>query len=414
MSDSSRGLSRRTRYRRRRIAVFSTLGILLLAAVYVASSLIAPLPAADAASAKTVTLAQPAAQLVWPGFGASAVTVLDYPGVSESNGSNASMPIASMTKTITALVVLNAKPIAAGTDGPNITFTQADVKILNEVIAEDGSWAPVVAGSTMTEKQALESMLLPSANNYAISLATWAYGSVSAFVAAANTWLAKHSLTGTHLADASGLDPGSVSNSSDLIAIGKMVLADPTLSSIVTEKQATVPGAGALKNTNALLGIDGIDGIKTGNTDQAGYCLMFSANVTVGSTKLRVVGVVLDAGSHPQLWSSVKSLLASVKAGFHDVDLTQPGQSFGTYTTDWGASSDLVATTTKKLVVWSDTPISVSVQAKPIASGNAGDVVGTAVFTHGGTHVSVPLSLKSSIPGAGFGWRLTHPGGFGA
>lgn len=385
---------------------------MLLVLAYLASSLVAPLPSTMPVAAKAQSLAQPAAALSWPGFGASAVSVLDYPGVSESHGSTSSMPIASMTKTITALVVLSAKPIASGSQGANITFTQSDVDILNQVIAEDGSWAPVVAGSTMTEKQALESMLLPSANNYAISLANWSYGSVGAFLTAANAWLAKNKLTGTHLVDPAGLDPGSVSTTADLMSIGKMVLADPTLSSIVNQKTATVPGAGTLKNTNALLGTDGIDGIKTGNTDQAGFCLMFSAHITVGTTTLRVLGVVLDAGSHPQLWASVKELLASVKSGFHEVELTHAGEKYGTYTTAWGAKTSLVAAEAKSTLVWSNTPITVAVQAQPVALGVAGDEVGTVTFTHSGTTQSVPLKLKTTIAPPGLGWRLGHPRAF--
>ncbi len=393
--------------------MFSVLAVLLAAAIYVTSAVVAPLPETTLSSDQTAALTQPSAQLSWPTYGGSAVTVLNYPGVTETNGSTASVPIASMTKTVTALLVLDAKPIAAGGEGPNITFTQADVDILHQVQAEDGSWAPVVAGSTMTEKQALESMLLPSANNYAMSLATWAYGSIPAFVTAANAWLAQHGLTGTHLVDASGLDPGSVSDPSDLLAIGKMVLANPVLSSIVSTKQTTVPGAGTLKNTNSLLGVDGVDGIKTGNTTQAGYCLMFAAHVTVGSTKLQVLGAVLGASDHAQLWASVKSLIASVKSGFHEVELSKQGQSFGTYTTMWGSSSDLVATQNKKMLVWSNTPITVKVSAKPVALGLAGDVVGHASYTVNGTTETVPLSLKSAIAGPGFGWRLVHPGGLG-
>lgn len=406
-------LSRRAKYRRRRWTALAILLAVVALGVYLTSALAAPLPQTALSADRTAALTQPAAQLAFPSFGGSAITVLNYPGVTESSGSTASVPIASMTKTITALLVLAKKPIATGTGGPSITFTQSDVAFLDQVQAEGGSWAPVVAGSTMTEKQALEAMLLPSANNYAMSLATWAYGSIPAFVTAANAWAAAHGLTGTHLVDASGFDPGSVSDPADLLAIGKMVLANPVLAQVVSTKETTVPGAGKLTNTNSLLGVDGIDGIKTGNTTQAGYCLMFAARVTVGTTKLRVLGAVLGAADHAQLWSSVKSLLNSVKAGFHEVRLARSGQGYGTYTTVWGTSSELVATTSKKVLVWSDTPVRVSVAAEPLALGVAGEVVGRATYSVAGKNVTVPLSLKSPIAGPGFGWRLSHPGGLG-
>ncbi|HEV7185890.1 MAG TPA: D-alanyl-D-alanine carboxypeptidase, partial [Leifsonia sp.] len=234
MQEQPRRSSRQQTYRRRRIVVFGILGVFLVAVMYISGSLFAPVPATAAVMDHESTIAQPKAALVWPGFGAGGITAPDYTGATDFHGSDASMPIASMTKTITALVVLEKKPLKAGDDGPTIAFTQKDVSIWNQVIAAGGSWAPVVAGTSMTEKQALEAMLLPSANNYAISLANWSYGSTGAFVQAANAWLTAHKFTGTHLDSPDGLSPGSVSNAKDLIGIGKLVLADPVLSAIVS------------------------------------------------------------------------------------------------------------------------------------------------------------------------------------
>lgn len=401
-------------YRRRRIVVFSIVGVVLASLMYLSGSLFGPVPATAAVVQHEKAIAQPAAQLAWPGWGASAISAPDVDGATEYHGSDKSLPIASVTKTITALVVLDKKPITGGSDGPTISFTQKDVDIWNEVISEGGSWAPVVAGTSMTEKQALTAMLLPSANNYAISLANWSYGSTDAFVKAANTWLAANKFTGTHLTSPDGLDPGSVSTTKDLIGIGKLVLADPVLSAIVSQKSATLPGAGAQDNTNTLLGVEGIDGIKTGNTDQAGNCLLFSAEIGVGTNKVRVVGAVLGAPTHDDLWAAVQALLVSMKAGFHQVDATSVGQKYGTYSTPWGASSALVSTATKSFVVWSDTPIQVDMQTRTIQSGRKGDVVGQVTFTLNGKTQTADLALARDIPDPGFGWRLAHPGGLGA
>lgn len=401
-------------YRRRRIVVFSIVGVVLASLMYLSGSLFGPVPATAAVVQHEKAIAQPAAQLAWPGWGASAISAPDVDGATEYHGSDTSLPIASVTKTITALVVLDKKPITGGSDGPTISFTQKDVDIWNEVISEGGSWAPVVAGTSMTEKQALTAMLLPSANNYAISLANWSYGSTDAFVKAANTWLSANKFTGTHLTSPDGLDPGSVSTTKDLIGIGKLVLADPVLSAIVSQKSATLPGAGAQDNTNTLLGVEGIDGIKTGNTDQAGNCLLFSAEIGVGTNKVRVVGAVLGAPTHDDLWAAVQALLVSMKAGFHQVDATSVGQKYGTYSTPWGASSALVSTATKSFVVWSDTPIQVDMQTRTIQSGRKGDVVGQVTFTLNGKTQTADLALAHDIPDPGFGWRLAHPGGLGA
>ncbi|MFF1633110.1 D-alanyl-D-alanine carboxypeptidase family protein [Leifsonia sp. NPDC058248] len=413
MHDQPRRVSRQV-YRRRRMVVFSLLSVVLVGILYVSGSLFAPVPATAAVTEHEASIAQPKAALTWPGWGASGITAPDYPGATEYHGSSASVPIASVTKTITALVVLDKKPIASGQNGPTISFTQKDVDIWNQVIAEGGSWAPAVAGTSMSEKQALEAMLLPSANNYAISLTNWAFGSSRAFVKAANAWLAAHKFTGSKLDSPDGLTPGSVSTTKDLIGIGKLALANPVLSAIVSQKSVSLPGAGKQDNTNTLLGVGGIDGIKTGNTDQAGNCLLFSAQVTVGQSKVRVIGVVLGAPTHDDLWAGVKTLLNSMTNGFHEVDASKAGRAYGTYTTPWGAKSTLVSTATKMFVVWSDTPIQVSMQTRPVQSGEKGEVVGQVRFTLNGTTQTAQLALAKAIPDPGLWWRLAHPGGLGA
>ncbi|MBW8871756.1 MAG: D-alanyl-D-alanine carboxypeptidase [Leifsonia sp.] len=395
------------------MVVFGLVIAVLVAFVYVVGSLVAPVPATAAAVSHEKALVQPAVQLAWPGYGSSAIVAPDYPGASASHGTEASVPIASVTKTITALVVLEKKPLNGDEQGPDIAFTQRDVDIWNEVVGEGGSWAPVVAGTSLTEKQALEAMLLPSANNYAISLTNWAFGSTGAYVKAANDWLAQKGFTGTKIVTPDGLDPGNVSTTKDLIGIGKLVLASPALTSIVSQKNVNLPGAGSQDNTNTLLGFEGMDGIKTGNTDEAGNCLLFSAQVPVGSTKVRVIGAVLGAPTHDDLWAGVQALLTSMKAGFHTVTAVEKGQVFGTYTTAWGARSKLIATETKTFVVWSDTPITVDLQTRPLSSGFTGDILGQGTFTLNGKTATVPLALASDVPDPGFGWRLAHPGGLG-
>lgn len=397
-------------YRRRRIVVFSSIAVFLLLAAYVLGTQVAPAPASAATVVNEASLTQPAAQLSWPAFGSGAVGAVGYDGTLATNGSDASVPIASITKTVTALVVLAAKPLTSATDaGPSITFSSADARILQDVINEGGSWAPVTAGSVMTEREALEAMLLPSANNYAISLANWAYGSVDKYVAAANAWLAAHKLTGTHLADASGLSEQSVSTPTDLVEIAKLAMANPALPSIVNTKSATLPGAGEVDNRNTLLGTLGVDGIKTGNTDAAGYCLLFSSTLTLSTHSVHIVGVIVGAPSLDAVFSSVKTLVESVRAGFHEVDLTRAGQSFGSYATKWGASSPMVATKNSSILVWSNTPIDVKLNASPVRSGSAGSTIGSAVFTMGATTVTQSLALKKDIDDPGLWWRLGHP-----
>lgn len=396
-------------FRPRHAGILGAVAVVLLCVAYVVASMVAAVPATAAVTSVSTNITRAPVALDWPSTGTAAVEAVGYSGLLASTDADTGVPIGSIAKTITAMVILTTKPIAAGTNGPKITLTEKDVATYWKVRNNGGSWARAIAGATLTERQGLTAMFLPSANNYAITLSTWAFGSTSAYLAAATTWLRTHELTHTHVADASGLSPKTVSSPHDLIQIGKLLLQDPILAKIVGTQAATEPAAGDLTNTNKLLGIDGIDGIKTGSTDEAGDCLLFSATATIGTHAVRIVGVVLDAPSHPQLWSSVRALLTSVKAGLHDVTVAHAGEVFGTYTTAWGATAGLIASETRKVLVWSDTPISVAVTAKPLEIAPEGLQAGTVTFRHDNETSTVPLTLTAALPAPSAIWRFTNP-----
>jgi D-alanyl-D-alanine carboxypeptidase (penicillin-binding protein 5/6) len=230
--------------------------------------------------------------LNWPPGGQAALGVKGA-GVLDSYGQQNSVPTASVAKVFTALAVLKQKPLSPGQSGPLIAISQADLDSYESYYAAGGSLAPVALGEQLSERQALEAMLLPSANNMADTLARWAFGSIDNYLAYINQFNAKFGLKQTHIADASGFSASTVSSAENLVKIGQLVLADPVLASIVNEQQATIPVAGAVHNTNWLLGFNGINGINTGNTDQAGVCYIFSTDQQVVGRKLTIVGAVM-------------------------------------------------------------------------------------------------------------------------
>ena len=399
-----------TVYRRRRQVVFGGASTLLIAIVFGVTTLVAPLPAAAVTLLDAPALTQPAAALVLPGFGESAIAADGF-GTLATDGPQDQVPIASITKVITALVVLDAKPLADAADpGPTITFTQTDVQILQQTQAELGSYEIVADGMQLTQKQTLTVMLMVSANNYAVSLATWAYGSLDAYLPAANAWLVAHGLTGTVVDDASGISSGSRSTPTDMLAIGSLVMENPSLAEIVGTQTTNVPELGLIHNSNQLLGTEGVNGIKTGTTVDAGATLLYSAVLQVGNHTVHVIGVTLGAESHAQLRESVTALLASVRKSFHEVTVTTDGQSLGTVTTEWGASADLAASESIIRIVFADTTITVTPTLTRISSGGAGTTVGTLEITIGTESLSVPIELSSPLDEPGPGWRLTHAG----
>jgi D-alanyl-D-alanine carboxypeptidase (penicillin-binding protein 5/6) len=267
----------------------------------------------------------------------------------------------------------------------------------------------VQPGWKLSERQVLETMLIPSANNYAKTLALWAYGSESAYLKAARAFLAAHGLTHTTVVDTNGLHSDDRSTPADLVALGKLALASPVLREIVNTKSKIEPHIGQIDNTNELLGEHGIDGVKTGTTDEAGACLLFSARVTIRGVKATLVGVILGAASHEQLDARVPPLLASVKKGLHAVPLAKAGQAFATYHTAWGGIAKAVAAKDATVLVWSRKNVAGSARATPIRGGTKGETVGTVQYAIDHQVVAIPLKLDRSVLAAPFWWRLLHP-----
>jgi len=407
--------SRRVRARRR--ATAGLVALLVAAGAYVPLVLVAPLAAAQPVAADWAAPALDAPELVLPGFGASAVGAVGWEdaqpdGVLASAGTAEPVPIASISKVVTALVVLEARPLAADEQGPEIVFTPADAALWTEYVRQGGKVLPSPAGLVLTERQLLETVLVESANNHADTLATWAYGSRQAFVDAVAGWLSAHGLESTTLVEPTGMSPLNRSTPTDLVALGELALAHPVVAEIVGTAAVTVPGVGDLENSNGLLGHDGVDGIKTGTLNEAGYCLLFSTDVEVGEESITVVGVVLGATDRETLLASADALLEEVGDGFHEVELASEGDVFGTYATVWGAEASAVAAADASVVVWRDTPITSTRRLDPVPAlvgGPAPDAVGEAVFRAGDREIAVPLLLDAPLDAPDAWWRMTHP-----
>lgn len=406
--------ARRARiYRRRRIVVFGTLavvvGLITTGGIYTANALGAPIPAAAPAVTDPAPVVAPPQPLSLPGFGSYAVGAVGFEGLLAARDDAASVPIASIAKVITALVVLEEHPIASGEGGPEITYSDADVDIYWDMIAQNGSVAPVAAGSTLTLRESLEAMMLPSGNNYAISIANWAFGSEAALAERANAWLAEHGLTATRVVDASGLSLDNVSTAADLVKLGEVALTDPILAEIVATPAVDIPELGTLKNGNKLLGTHGVDGIKTGTTDDAAN-LLFSADVPVGSSSVTIVGVLLGGETHTVLNDAIAALLDSIAPGFHEVTPLEANQTLAEYDTPWGDTARARTTGGASVIVWNDTPVDVEVYADPVTVAERGEEVGTAVVRAGAQEITVPLVLDASLDDPGAWWRLANPG----
>ncbi len=185
--------------------------------------------------------------LPWPARGSAAVGVSGLGFLASSSNAQA-IPAASVTKVMTALVILADKPLKSNESGPTVTLTEADVQSYQADLAGGQSVVKVEAGEQLSELQLLQGMLIPSANNYAESAARWDAGSLGAFVARMNDRASKLKLAHTKFADVSGASPASVSTPADLLALGMEAMRDPVFAGIVAAPQADLPVAGTVYN----------------------------------------------------------------------------------------------------------------------------------------------------------------------
>lgn len=382
---------------------------MLATAFYLPLTLLAPLPAVDARVAEFTPPAVTQPPVTFPGYGAAAVGAVGYPGVLASSGSPDPLPMASIAKVVTALVVLDAKPLGPGEPGPSITFGELDEDFYDQTLAQDGLVVDVSAGQVMSQREVMGVMLLTSAGNYAMSLANWAFGSIDAYLVAANAWLQARGLTSTVVTDPTGILPTNVGSVANLVELAKLVTATPVVAEIVAAPTMEIAGVGVIENRNALLGFDGVDGIKTGTLEESGACLLFSWDHAVGSQTVTLVGVVLGGPDHSSINAAIQQLLPEVDAGFTEVVLATEGQSFASYETIWGEAAQAVAANAASAVVWAATPITATVEANEVTVAASGSEVGSVTFTLGEQTVTVPLRLDAAIDDPGAWWRLTNP-----
>jgi serine-type D-Ala-D-Ala carboxypeptidase (penicillin-binding protein 5/6) len=184
------------------------------------------------------------------------------------------LPIASLTKMMTALVVVDrASP-------------DAKVRVTKEALEYKGSAVGVLPkGKRIKLETMLNGLLLPSGNDAAIALAQRTSGTVAGFVARMNERAGDLGLACTRFSSPDGFeDAGNHSCAIDLAELARAVLDKPRLARIVRRRRAVLPfpikgGRLYLFNNNPLLrtGYPGTIGIKTGYTDAAGRCLVAAA-----------------------------------------------------------------------------------------------------------------------------------------
>ena len=430
------------------------MGVLLVGAAgwAAAARINAPLAKAyphAAVTAATVVPGGPPA-LPWPSKGQGAVVVPSI-GYSAQSGLEGPVPIASLTKLTTAVVILRDHPVPAGAQGPTITLTSDDAAEYQAELHLDESSIPIQAGENLSERQMLEALLTQSANDIAYSLAVWDAGSVDAFVVKMNALAASLGATATHYMDASGFDPHSVSSAADVLKVAAAGMSIPTFAEIVALPKVTLPLVGTLNNIVTEVGTGGVIGIKSGYTSDAGACMVLAADRIIQGRQVLVIVDVLGQPTPPPTLPKpppttptttttlppptttttsiplkdlpiadpfkftrpvVEPLLAATQAAIIPVTVAKAGAASGTVTATWGGRSHSASYVTAAgawLPGWPGQQVRSITKFVSVPPGSAsGTQVGTSLYAIGSEFEAVPLRLAQAVPEPSMWWRLRH------
>lgn len=348
--------------------------------------------------------------IAWPADGAAAVAVPEL-GSLGSHGDTSPRPMASIAKAMTALVVMADHPLAAGQDGATVTVAADDVANYQREKADGQSVVAVQAGETLTERQLLDGMLIPSGNNFADLVARWDAGSTDAFIAKMNGRAAALGMKQSHFADPSGFSEQTVSNPSDLVLLGEGLMVNPVLAEIVALPQVDLPLAGISYNVDYALGKQGIVGIKTGSAPKAGACFLFAAAAKVGGRAVTVFGAVMDEPTLDDVFAASEQLIASVVPGLTLIPAVSASEAVAEYRAPWGSRTGLVAKQDISLIAWPGMILHRRVEAPaaqaPVADG--AEAGWFAAWVGFGAVQRVPLATDGPLYFPGRFWRLTRP-----
>jgi len=350
-------------------------------------------------------------KIKWPKTGQSAIGINTSDVVYESNQLEDPKPIASMAKIITLLAVLEKAPMKANESGITLHLDSNDEDLYRQYLAKDGSVTPVRAGDRLNQYQAMQTILLPSSNNMTDSLVNRVFGSVDNYVVYANAMISRYGLTRTHVADASGFSPHTVSTPSEMVTIAKKVLNNQVISEIMAQKQATVPGVGTITNANRLLDMGDVIGIKPGNTDEAGWCLLFASRVDSNvKAENFLVGAIMGLNSPNELFDSAKSLLESSTTPFENTEIIHSGQKLGEYHAPWsGAMYDIVAGKNLNVTLTLDSNLDLNFipneSSLPLTDG---EIIGNVEVAGNNIKTSIPVMIKQEVPAPSILWKLLN------
>ena len=304
---------------------------------------------------------------------------------------HAPLPMASTTKIMTALVVL---------ENARLSDT---VAIEPNMVGIEGSSIYLRVGEVLTVEDLLYALLLESANDASVALAIHTSGSVEAFADMMNQKACELGLKSTNFTNPHGLDDTNhYTTAHDLAIIASNAMQNEDFARIVSTKKSVIPlsngeGSRVLVNHNRLLRTyNGAIGIKTGYTKRCGRCLVSSAE----RNGVRLICVTLNA---PNDWNDHKALLDYGFTQYESINLATPGCYTVELCTIGGNKSTFIASNDQALTVTLKKgahDFYAILEANRLISApvHENEAVGTIAFYDGNTLLGrLPLLAKDTV-----------------
>lgn len=404
----------------RRVRIGAPVLALLLAAG-AAAQLLRPLPdpGLRITAAEEYRFAGGTPAVPWPETGQGALLV-DGVGSFGTSGEQRPVPVASVAKTMTAYVILREHPMRPDSDGAAIEVDQQAQDDFGLSQTRGDSVVDVRAGDTLTQREALQALLIASGNNVAWLLARWDAGTESAFVQKMNDAAVELGMENTLYTDPSGFDAATVSTAEDQVRLAQAVMDEPVFRQIVSVSGYTDSHGQHHPNGNFLVPVGGVVGIKTGSRTLAGGNFLFAARKDVDGSAELILGAVLSQPPHP---SDRSIRTGAVLAGgtlmsFAQEELTgalvlTSGTVVGLLDNGTGEQVRLVVTEDVRVVGWSGLRVPVRVtpgSAGPPREAPRGTVVATLTAGDGERAVTVPVATAGELAAPGLADRLLRLG----
>lgn len=320
-------------------------------------------------------------------------------------------PIASISKLVTILVALEAQPLEPGSDGATYTWTDDDDALQQYYVSLDGIAFPIPAGTEVTTRQMLTLALLPSANDFAAAYARSVFGDDETFLTAVADWQHTHGIESLAFVEPTGMDEANVASAADVVRIGRLALANPTITEFTSLQSAELPwGIGVIENTNPLLGeLPGVIGLKTGRSSVAGFNLVAAQQTSFGGRELVKISATLGRNSGEERAAAARETLAELEPLPATTSIVDEGELVGTVTTAWGDETSLVSSGSATAVLTPGESAARTLTLSQVGAGAAGQPAGVIRVEAPAGVSEAEVVTAGEITEPGFWWRFAHP-----